>query len=78
MALMALRSVVHALRGWPTPLGAGLNTAGELLDSSGNCVEPTAAQQLVTVGRQVAEFAERWSSESVMRKGANAGLVPAG
>lgn len=25
--LSGLRSIVHALRGWPTPLGAGLNTA---------------------------------------------------
>lgn len=25
--LTGLRSIVHALRGWPTPLGAGLNTA---------------------------------------------------
>jgi len=61
-ALTALRSIVHALRGWPTPLGAGLNTAAELFDSSGGCIDQAAAQQLVIVGRQVTEFAAKWNA----------------
>ncbi len=59
-ALSSLRSIVHALRGWPTPLGAGLNIAEKLFDSSGACLDPVAAKQLTTVGRQVGEFARRW------------------
>ncbi len=31
--LMALRAIVHALRGWPTPLGAALNTAEPIFDA---------------------------------------------
>jgi len=59
-ALNSLRSIVHALRGWPTPLGAGLNIADRIFDPAGACLDPTAAKQLATVGRQVAEFAQRW------------------
>jgi FMN reductase len=63
-ALNALRSVVHALRGWPTPLGAGLNIADKIFDSAGTCIDPTAAKQLTTVGRQVSEFAVRWNNHA--------------
>jgi FMN reductase len=59
-ALAALRSVVHALRGWPTPLGAGLNIAERIFDSHGNCLDPNVARQLGIVGHQVVEFAQRW------------------
>lgn len=61
-AMTALRSIVHALRGWPTPLGAGLNVGEKLFDSRGNCVDPGTAKQLATIGYQVAEFAQRWSA----------------
>ncbi len=57
--LEALRSIVHALRGWPTPLGASLNTAEPLFDGDGNCTDPKAADVLNAVARQVVEFAVR-------------------
>jgi FMN reductase len=56
--LAALRAVAHALRGWPTPLGAMLNTSGKLFDDSGGCLDLTAQMQLETVGRQVTQFAK--------------------
>jgi FMN reductase len=59
-ALASMRSVIHALRGWPTPLGAGLNTAEKIFDTTGTCIDPAAATQLATVGRQVVEFAHKW------------------
>jgi len=59
-ALTALRSIIHALRGWPTPLGAGLNTAERIFNDTGACTDPTALMQLNTVGRQVVEFANKW------------------
>jgi FMN reductase len=49
--LGTLRSIIHALRGWPTPYGAGINTAQD----GAKTVE--AERQLQIVGRQVAEFA---------------------
>jgi FMN reductase len=61
-ALSALRSIVHALRGWPTPLGAALNSSEGIFDSTGNCIDEKAATQLAIVGRQVVEFAHRFST----------------
>ncbi|SCK14852.1 FMN reductase [Variovorax sp. HW608] len=61
-ALSALRSIVHALRGWPTPLGVMLNSAGGLFDADGNCVAPNGQAQLEAVGRQVMQFASAWKT----------------
>ena len=58
--LAALRSIVHALRGWPTPLGATLNTTENLFDASGACIDPKVSTQLATVARQVVEFARMY------------------
>ena len=58
--LAALRSIVHALRGWPTPLGATLNTTETIFDPSGACVDPKALTQLATVAHQVVEFARMY------------------
>lgn len=55
--LTALRSIVHALRGWPTPFGATLNTSEKLFDAAGACTDERTSAQLVLVGKQVAEFA---------------------
>ncbi len=57
--LAALRSIVHALRGWPTPLGAALNTTEGIFDATGTCTDARASHQLVTVGRHVVEFAKK-------------------
>ena len=54
--IAALRSIVHALRGWPTPLGAAINSSGGIF-KNGCCSDPAAAAQLQLVGRQVVEFA---------------------
>ncbi len=56
-SLTALRSVVHALRGWPTPMGATLNTSTRLFDAEGHCIDQPARLQLELVARQVAHFA---------------------
>lgn len=54
--LATLRSIVHALRGWPTPLGAAIKSASGLFDGD-RCTDPGSAAQLDLVGRQVVEFA---------------------
>jgi len=56
--LEALRAIVHALRGWPTPLGASLNTAEALFDREGNCIDAKAVDVLGGIGRQVVVFAQ--------------------
>jgi FMN reductase len=55
--LMALRAIIHALRGWPTPFGAALNAGSSLFDEAGECREAKDAWQLRTVADQVMEFA---------------------
>jgi len=53
--LHQLRQVVHALRGWPTPFGAVVNSSEVRLDDPS--AVPAAVEQLHLVGRQVVEFA---------------------
>jgi FMN reductase len=55
--LTALRSIVHALRGWPTPLGAAVNSAQVTFDPDGGCSDEKVAEQLRVIGAQVVEFA---------------------
>ena len=56
--LAALRTIVHALRGWPTPLGVGFNpSAGALFDEAGALAENRDARQIEMIAAQVVEFA---------------------
>jgi FMN reductase len=55
--LGSLRSIVHALRGWPTPFGAGINTLETRFDGPDGCSDPKVAEQLALVGQQAASFA---------------------
>jgi FMN reductase len=55
--LTSLRSIVHALRGWPTPLGAAVNSTEVQFDGAGECSSETVANTLRTIGKQVVEFA---------------------
>ncbi|WP_235486927.1 NAD(P)H-dependent oxidoreductase, partial [Frankia sp. AvcI1] len=59
--LSALRSSVHALRGWPTPLGVTLNTEQPLFDSAGRLVDAAAAARLETLADQIMGFTYAWS-----------------
>jgi FMN reductase len=56
-SLIALRSVVHALRGWPTPMGAAIVTSDEVFDAAGNCLYPRVEMQLKIISQQVLDFA---------------------
>ncbi len=52
--ITTLRSIAHALRGWPTPYAAAVNTSLCRFDDTGGCSDPAVQQQLELVGRQVA------------------------
>ena len=55
--LGSLRSIVHALRGWPTPFGVTLNTgSGSPFAPDGTCAEARVQEQLSTLARQVVGF----------------------
>ena len=54
--LGALRDIVHALRGWPTPLGAAINSSERIFDEHGHCVVPRVADQLDLIALEVIDF----------------------
>ena len=55
--IAALRSIVHALRSWPTPFAAAINTQVTKFDAEGGASDPAVVEQLGLIGRQVARFA---------------------
>jgi FMN reductase len=55
--LTALRSIVHALRGWPTPLGVAINTTEQNFDADNSLANPATKQQLSVLALQVVQFA---------------------
>src|SRR3569833_744044 len=56
--IAALRSIVHALRGWPTPFAAAINSQVTKFDDAGGASDAAVVEQLCMVGRQVARFAQ--------------------
>lgn len=57
ITLSALRSIVHALRGWPTPMGVAINTLNKTFDEQDAVIEETAARQLGILVQQLVDFA---------------------
>ena len=55
--LSALREIVHALRGWPTPLGAAIKSADSVFDDDGDCRVPRVGQILDIMAEEVMSFA---------------------
>jgi FMN reductase len=59
--LTSVRTIVHALRGWPTPLGVTLNTALPLFDPAGACIDARTQTQFEMLAAQVVSFARRFA-----------------
>lgn len=55
----ALRSIVHALRGWPTPYAATINSSMCKFDEQCGCSDAAVMDQLTRVGQQVAHAVVR-------------------
>ena len=55
--LNQLREVVHALRGWPAPLGVAVNDSAGLIGDDAATTDPAVVRQLRTMGQQVVTFA---------------------
>jgi FMN reductase len=60
-ALQALRMTVHALRGWPTPLGITLNSAQPAFSADGEVQDGETRERFAALAEQVVGFAQRWS-----------------
>ncbi len=65
--LSALRSVVHSLRGWNTPLGVMINTAGKVFEGE-TCVNSDVARNISIMVEQVIEFARMARTSKVEAK----------
>lgn len=59
--LLTLRSIVHALRGWPTPMGATVRVFQGLFSPDGECLDDRARMQLEMVGDQVVRGARSFA-----------------
>ena len=55
--IQQLRTIAHALRGWPTPLGAAINSTEKVFGDDGDVIDERARFQLETVAREVMQFA---------------------
>ena len=71
--LQSLRSVVHALRGWPTPLGVAINSSGNVFRDDGCCLDVEIGRQLDTIAQQVVTFAQSLGSS---RRADHLGSLP--
>lgn len=65
--LNALRSIVHALRGWPTPFGVTINTTEKIFAADGICLDQRVARQLAALADQVIEFAMQREAVRTLR-----------
>ena len=59
VTLSAMRDMVHALRGWPTPVG--IATGGTVYDSDGVLVDKATRNAVADQARQLVEFSESWT-----------------
>lgn len=65
--LSALRSIVHALRGWPTPLGVAINTSDASFDRDDIGACSAVAQRLSMLAAQVVQFARQRAAFELAR-----------
>ncbi|MBA3940800.1 MAG: FMN reductase [Sphingopyxis sp.] len=56
--LATLRSITHALRGWPTPMAVTANSGQPLFDPDGMVTDRSVNQQLDIMAQQVVRFAQ--------------------
>jgi FMN reductase len=68
--LATLRSITHALRGWPTPMAVAINSATPVFSDDGTIIDAGIANQLNVLAGQVVDFA-RMKSLDVLAKAAS-------
>lgn len=62
LTLASLRSIVHALRGWPTPLGAVIDTTVEPFTDEGEPVNTASRAHLRTITEHILAATTRTTS----------------
>lgn len=61
--LGTLRQVVHALRGWPTPLGLSINSSATIFDENGRTEDISTTGAIGVMAGQLVDFAQCWSTQ---------------
>lgn len=59
--LLTLRTITHALRGWPTPVGAAIRTSSDTFDEDGNLRSAKEQHLLELIGNQVVSAAGKFA-----------------
>lgn len=73
--LATLRSIVHALRGWPTPMAITVNSVMPVFGSDGTVTDATLLKQLDIMAQQVVGFARMRALDELARATAQAEAV---
>lgn len=67
--LCQMRAIVHALRGWPTPIGVAVNSAAVRFEN-GACSDSKITGQIELMSSQIAHFVNMDRKVSVLKKSA--------
>jgi len=70
--LATMRSIVHALRGWPTPMAVTVNSASPVFGEAGDVADATLTKQLDILARQVTGFARMRALDELAQASAGA------
>ncbi|MFM9851253.1 MAG: NADPH-dependent FMN reductase [Sphingomonadaceae bacterium] len=70
--LATLRSITHALRGWPTPMAIAINSAQPVFADDGTIRDGALNTQLMILAGQVVEFARMKSLDLLSRAASQA------
>jgi FMN reductase len=70
--LATLRSIVHALRGWPTPMAVTVNSVQPVFADNGSVSDPTLLNQLDILAQQVVGFTRMRALDELAKASADA------
>lgn len=73
--LATLRSIVHALRGWPTPMAITVNSVMPVFGENGAVTDATLLNQLDIMAQQVVGFARMRALDDLARATALAEVI---
>lgn len=66
--LGTMRSIIHALRGWPTPMGVLVNTSLPVFSAGGELIDGTIKSHLKLMVDQIVDFADRFRTPPVSQQ----------
>ena len=70
--LATLRSIVHALRGWPTPMAITVNSVMPVFAENGTVSDPVLLKQIDILAQQVVGFARMRALDELGKASADA------